>query len=225
MRLRNVTKVFFRDCLEHSVYHNIPVILGHFSSDIHCFEKDSLLHSSVIVQYVCLCKGVVDMVALCLLTAAVCLSDYFTRRIPNLILLIMMTIGILYRWQQMGAGGIPFCLFQTGIVILLFYPLFRIGALGAGDVKLFGVAAGYLPFQKVFLFVFISMLIAAIFSLIRLICDRQLRRRMGIFLGYVRLVAVKGALIPYPIERNGRDKICLSGPVLLCLILYLGGVW
>ena len=82
------------------------------------------------------------MVALCLLTAAVCLSDYFTRRIPNLILLIMMTIGILYRWQQMGAGGIPFCLFQTGIVILLFYPLFRIGALGAGDVKLFGVAAG-----------------------------------------------------------------------------------
>lgn len=165
------------------------------------------------------------MAVLCLYTTAACIFDYCRRRIPNILLAAMMTTGILFRWRQLGMCGIFLYVFQTGIVIAALYPFFRVGALGAGDVKLFGVAAGYLPFQKIFRFLFVSMLIAAIISLFRLIHDRQLRNRMVLFLSYVQLVAAKRTLLPYPAEKSGRDKICLSGPVLLCLILYLGGIW
>ncbi|MGN0401606.1 MAG: prepilin peptidase [Acetatifactor sp.] len=165
------------------------------------------------------------MAVLCLFTTAACVFDYCRRRIPNLLLAAMAVTGILFRWRQQGISGIPLYMFQICVLIAILYPLFRIGALGAGDVKLFGVAAGYLPFRKIFLFSFISMLIAANISLIKLIYSRQLRKRIFLFLKYVKTVAGKGALLPYPSEKNGTDKICLSGPVLLCLILYLGGVW
>ena len=59
------------------------------------------------------------------------------------------------------------CLFNTHLqdkVIALLYPLFKISAVGAGDVKLLGAAAGYFPFEKIFLFAFVSLLIAAIIS-------------------------------------------------------------
>lgn len=167
------------------------------------------------------------MAVLCLLMAAACGFDYCRRKIPNWLAAAMALAGVLYRFWCQGLIGVPWFLAEALLVMALLYPLFQIGALGAGDVKLFGVAAGYLPFRKVFLFSFVSMLIAAMISLVKLIRGKLFRERLGIFFHYLREVADKGALLPYPTEGSaGRNaKVCLSGPVLLSLLLYLGGVW
>lgn len=167
------------------------------------------------------------MAVLCLLMAAACGFDYCRRKIPNWLAAAMALAGILFRLWCQGLIGVPWFLAQALVVMGVLYPLFRIGALGAGDVKLFGVTAGYLPFRKIFLFSFVSMLIAAMISLVKLIRGKLFRERLGIFFHYVREVADKGALLPYPTGESagGNAKVCLSGPVLLSLLLYLGGVW
>lgn len=167
------------------------------------------------------------MAVLCLLMAAACGFDYCRRKIPNWLAAAMALAGILYRLWCQGLIGVPRFFAQALLVMALLYPLFQIGALGAGDIKLFGVVAGYLPFRKIFLFSFVSMLIAAMISLLKLIRGKLFKERLGVFFRYVREVTDKGALLPYPTEGSvsGNAKVCLSGPVLLSLLLYLGGVW
>lgn len=167
------------------------------------------------------------MAVLCLLMAAACGFDYGRRKIPNWLAAAMAAAGTLFRLWCQGLLGVPWFLVQALLVMGLLYPLFQIGALGAGDVKLFGVAAGYLPFHKIFLFSFVSMLIAAVISLMKLIRGKMFRERLEIFFHYVKEVAGKGKLQPYPAKglTGGNAKVCLSGPILLSLLLHLGGVW
>ena len=107
----------------------------------------------------------------------------------------------------------------------LLYPLFRIGALGAGDVKLYGAAAGYLPFLKVFPFLFYSLLAAAVFSLLKMCKQRYFTERVKYFFSYLAEVAATGSWKLY--LENERERaaagICLAGPALISIMLYLGG--
>lgn len=167
------------------------------------------------------------MAVLCLLLTTACGFDYRKRKIPNGLLAIMVLAGIAFRFRRDGAGGVPLYLGEAAATMALLYSFFRIGAVGAGDVKLLGAVAGYLPFKKIFLFSFVSLLIAAIISLVKLLVNKNFRERLGVFFGYLEEVVKKGALLSYPV--TGGDKksvsVCLSGPVLLSLLLYLGGVY
>lgn len=167
------------------------------------------------------------MAVLCLLTAAACGFDYCKRKIPNGITAFMAFAGILFRIRQSAAAGIPLYLGAAAAVMTPLYILYKIGAVGAGDVKLLGAAAGYLPFGKIFQFSFFSLLIAAIFSLIIMLVNKNFKERLGIFIGYLEKTAEKGALLPYPAPAGEKRTagVCLSGPVLLSLLLYLGGVY
>lgn len=142
------------------------------------------------------------MAALCVLLTVACGYDYREKRIPNYLIAVMTLLGVGWRFCRDGTGGIIFYLAGAFFIMSLLYPFFKIGTVGAGDVKLFGVAAGFLPFQKIFLFLFVSLLIAAIFSIFKLIVKR--RKKYG--------------------ERHPL-KICLSGPVLISVLLCLGGVY
>jgi len=156
-----------------------------------------------------------------------CGYDYCRRKIPNGLLIVVFLAGMGYRLQRDGPPGILLYLGQTAIAIALLYPLFKIGTVGAGDVKLLGAAAGYLPFQKIFLYFFVSLLAAAIISLGKLAANKNFRERLGVLTGYLKDIAKTGTLRPY--SKADRDEravsVCLSGPMLLSLLLYLGGVY
>ena len=116
---------------------------------------------------------------------------------------------------------------QAVMVICLLYFFFRLGTLGAGDVKLFGVTAGFLPFKKILVFLFFSLLIAAIISLIKLWKKNYFWERMQYLAGYLTDVWKSGRWRLYleNKEDNSDVEICLSGPILFSLLLYLGGVY
>ncbi len=163
------------------------------------------------------------MAALCVILAAACCYDYRDKRIPNCLVLLAAFWGAGWQSWDRGLSGIFLYLGQTVLVMACLYPFFKIGGLGAGDVKLLGVTAGYLPFQKILSFLFCSLLISAVVSMIRMWRKKMFRERMRCLSGYLQEVMASGSWKLYP--GAVPTGICLSGPALISLLLYLGGAY
>ncbi len=166
------------------------------------------------------------MVILCTFLAVVCIFDYSRGRIPNLLVLLTAAAGVGRGYLETGPGGVLQFLACAGGVMLLLYPFFRIGMLGAGDVKLLGVSAGYFPVKEIFYFLFFSMLIAAVFSIFQVIRERNAAERLQYFCEYCADVIRTGSWKLY-FSGGGRifAGVCLSGPVLCSALLHWGGVY
>lgn len=167
------------------------------------------------------------MAVLCVLLAAACCFDYKCRRIPNWLVALTAVTGVLWRFSRGGAWEAGSYAGTAALVMFLFYFLFKVGAVGAGDVKLLGVAAGYLPFGKILAFLFFSLLIAAMVSLAKMAARGYFLERMDYLLGYLRDVAKSGRWKLYLDAEQDRRAvgICLSGPVLASVLLYMGGIY
>lgn len=167
------------------------------------------------------------MTALCLFLAAAAFYDYRKGKIPNLLLIVMLFIGTGQSLGEKGAAGGGAFLAAVMIVTALLYPLFMIGTVGAGDVKLLGICAGYFPFGKILYFLFFSMLIAAIFSLIKLWKNKNAKERFFYLGEYLMEVAQTGKWRLY--LENERERkaagLCMSGPILISALLHMGGVY
>lgn len=167
------------------------------------------------------------MAALCVLLLVACGYDYRTRRIPNELIAVVAFCGVIWRFCGGGWIGILLYIGEMLCVALLMYPLFKIGTVGAGDVKLFGVSAGFLPFQKIFIFLFVSLLVAALISIVKLWKENNYRERFGFLLRYLTETLRSGKWHIY--LQNPAEKyclgVCLSGPILVSVLLYLGGAY
>ncbi|MCI8801017.1 A24 family peptidase [Acetatifactor muris] len=166
------------------------------------------------------------MTSLCVFLLIACVCDYREHRIPNSLTALMAVQGLIGRMWDEGAVGIILWLGGAVMAVALLYLLFKIGCLGAGDVKLFGVTAGYLPFKKILLFLFFSLLIAAIISLVKMWKENSFGRRIRYLSGYFRELLKNGQWRLYSQKENDRTSgICLAGPVFISILLYLGGVY
>ncbi len=94
------------------------------------------------------------MVVLCAFLVIACFYDYGSYRIPNALLLGMIPVGMVYRIMGEGAKGAFLFLMATVLTWIMFYPFFKIGGIGAGDVKLLGVCGGFFPAKQILLFLF-----------------------------------------------------------------------
>jgi len=149
--------------------------------------------------------------------------DYLKGKIPNVLLAVMLLVGLVLS----GTEEVLWFGIRCGVVVLLLYPLYKIGALGAGDVKLYGICAGYLPSQKFLFFFFLSLLIAAAISLIKMIRECNAIERLSYFCEYVIDVVQTGRFRLYVENERERRRvsICLAGPILGSVLLYVGGVY
>ena len=166
------------------------------------------------------------MAALCAMLMAACWYDYRKKKIPNLLIMAVFAFGVGWHLWREGITGSLFYLGQATAVMIPMYFLFQIGVIGAGDVKLLGVTAGFLPFHKLFLFLFVSLLIAAMLSLFKLLEQKNLVNRMRHMFSYFADAIRNGwSLYPESGMELSEAGICLSGPILVGLLLYLGGVY
>ena len=167
------------------------------------------------------------MGALCAFLLIAIYYDEKYRRIPNVLLLAMLVVGLIRRIYFHGAGGMLAFLLAAAFLMILLYPFFKIGALGAGDLKLFGVCSGYLSRDKILHFLFFSLLVAAIFSVVKLIVERNAKERLCYLVEYMLEVTRSGKWSLY--IRNKEDaykvSIPLASSVFASVLLYLGGVY
>ena len=167
------------------------------------------------------------MVLLCVFAVIACGFDYWLRRIPNLLLAIMVAVGVGRTVVLQGAEECLGFVLRMLCVTMSMYPLFKIGAIGAGDVKLYGVCAGYLPGDKILFFLFFSLLIGAGFSLIKIITEQNAKERLQYLIAYIAEVIKTGSWGLY--FANCRERrgccICLAGPILGSVLMYAGGIY
>lgn len=167
------------------------------------------------------------MIVLCLFLGVVCLFDYTKGKIPNLFIVLLLACGLVRHFFDKGVEGSICYAIITAAVLALLYPLFRIGGLGAGDVKLLSVCAGYFPVSQIFNFLFLSMLFSAVFSVLSLVKERNVRERAGYFCEYCVAVLRSGRWRLYLPAKGGRrfKGVCMSGPILCSALLGWGGVY
>lgn len=156
------------------------------------------------------------------------LADLWTNCIPNGLIVLGMVVGIsgklwcrLNLWQSVVSVLLAF---------LLMYPLFKIGALGAGDVKALMVVGSFLEIKGFLTILAASFVIGALFSLVKLLVENNGRERICYFLSYMAEVArtrqwkIYGE---YRAEDNGqyhRNKIHFAVPILFAVALWTGGM-
>ena len=167
------------------------------------------------------------MAVLFIMLSVICLTDHYRTRIPNSMMALLFLYGLGYRYWDAGGNGIAGYLINCVFVFLLLYPLFKIGTVGAGDVKLFSVTAGYLSRQELPCFLIISLLIAAIISIVKICRERCGRERLVYLCSYLVQVCRTGHWKLYFDNEAEMLKtgVCLSFPVLVSILLHIGGVY
>lgn len=86
----------------------------------------------------------VSLISLVLLLAYATWSDFRDRRIPNWLTFSGVLLGLLLNTMTMGASGLGFAILGTVVGLLVFLPIYALGRMGAGDVKLMAMTGAFL---------------------------------------------------------------------------------
>ncbi len=128
--------------------------------------------------------------------------DMITKKIPNLLILILIISGIFSQSYIHGTDGTLASLAGTGVGLILLFPLYCLGGLGAGDVKLMSAAGSFLNAPTALLAVVMSVNTAAVIGIFLLIVHGGLRPYLRRYLTMAKTCLATGSLIYIPPATN-----------------------
>lgn len=171
-------------------------------------------------------NGCQSVLLLLLLLSA--FADLRTDRIPNGFIAFGMMIGFIGSFYS-GRGPLEI-LGSASLAFLLLYPLYKIGALGAGDVKLFIMIGSFCAAGELLVILAGAFVIGAAFSLVKLFAEHNGRERAQYFLSYLSEIVRSGHWKVYGEDLTKdyhtycRNKIHFAVPVLFSAALRIGGL-
>lgn len=166
------------------------------------------------------------MLLLLLLSA---LADLKTDRIPNGFLLLGVVIGI--SGSILSGRQLPDILISVFLAFLLMYPLYMIGALGAGDVKLFVVIGSFQTVGEFMVILAGAFVIGAGFSVLKLFAEKNGRERFRYFFSYLHEVwrtgqwRIYGEDLKQDYHTYCKNKIHFAVPILFSAVCRMGGLF
>lgn len=170
------------------------------------------------------CQSV--LILLLLLSA---LADLKTDRIPNAFILLGVLIGI--SGSILSGRELSEILTSVFLAFLLLYPLFRIGAFGAGDVKLFVMIGSFQTVGEFMAILVGAFVIGAGFSLMKLVAEKNGRERFYYFFSYLHEVLrtghwkIYGEDLKQDYHTYCKNKIHFAVPILFSAVCRIGGVF
>lgn len=133
-------------------------------------------------------------VCLFLFLAVAVITDLKSNRIPNWLLLIGLVVGLLTTEHLIES------ILGSFLIILIFFPLFRLGVLGAGDIKCMAMISLYLTQQRLWSALVYTFLLAAGIAVYYIfhsyyfhVSKKKVHLAVPIFLG--TLISVGGAYL------------------------------
>ena len=87
--------------------------------------------------------------------------DFQTGKISNRLIVSGLIWGLAFRLMGDGMAGVLPFLIHISIPVILFILLFQIRAIGAGDIKLFSVAGGFLSIRQLLYLLLTAFVVAA----------------------------------------------------------------
>lgn len=114
-----------------------------------------------------------------------------------------------------GYEGLPGLLIRVAWPVATLYILFFIRAMGAGDIKLFGVISGFLNTEMMISVLCVSFFIGAGFSCYRILKNKDIFYRLTRIAEYFRSCFVEGRILTYSTVDKENSKlrfgICILG--------------
>ena len=163
--------------------------------------------------------------------AGAVLMDLKTGEIANGWIVILWLAG--FAAGGMSRGAVGFLTFLTGALlpILTLFWLFCFRMIGAGDIKLLSALGGFLGPAAILKCICLSFIFGAILSAGILLFCGNIRQRLLKFTTYFKhyiLPKLQGkAVVPVPYRDGkwGMECIHFSVPILLSVLLWLGGFY
>lgn len=149
--------------------------------------------------------------------------DLRDHRVPNWWVLGGGGIGLGIVWWLYAGGAdtawqIPVWFFLRLLVaIAVFFPLFYVRMIGAGDIKLIALICGFLEFRDGSLSIVYGFLIGAAMALIKMLVQRNLFQRLNYLYAYFRRLILTKEVRAY--NDPSRDGYAHTIPFGLCLFL------
>lgn len=151
--------------------------------------------------------------------------------VPNVLIAIAGSYGFLCSvYYQNFFSHIPGMIFP----ILLLYPFYKIGTMGAGDMKLFSVIGLYVSFSESMTCMFLAFMISAIYGVILLVLSKEVKERFSYLISYLKDCMQIGHFRYYYVDSFGKKlsftkeqetKIHMTIPILLSVLIHLGGAF
>lgn len=160
------------------------------------------------------------------------ITDLSATRIPNLFILIGLITGVFYRILWRGERNYLYILLGILIPFFVFFPLFVIKAMGAGDIKLFMMTGTFFTIGENVKCIVIAVLLGGIIAAVKVLIYKNLGERIRSMWTYLKAVyrhAVVGNTyeIPY-MDSKDKETVKTAGikfslPILLAAIIVMGG--
>ena len=150
------------------------------------------------------------------LAAAACWFDVRTRRIPNWLTFPAAFLGLAAATAAHGGHGMVASAAGLLVGLALFFPVFFLKGLGAGDVKLMGALGAWLGTSMIFGVAFYTTLAGGVVALALLVRHRysgQAARNLRLLLTHWRVFGIK-PLDSLTLETSAGPKLPYALPIL-----------
>lgn len=165
-----------------------------------------------------------------LITTVAAVDDLATGKVRNLIFYVGIVCSQIWCLVNYSVEKALKALVFAVIIAMILFPLFMIGCLGAGDIKLLMVIAGFYELKDMLRFIFVIFFIGAVIGAVMLICKGMLIKRVKRVLVYFAGIIRNGSIDKYneftsvkTIETDC-NKIHFTLPILIGLILDVKGI-
>ncbi|MCM1494813.1 MAG: A24 family peptidase [Bacteroides sp.] len=147
--------------------------------------------------------------------------DLRSYRIPNLLIVIGLTVGISWSFYNAGWNGLLESVAGIGLPVVVLFLLHQLRMLGAGDIKLFSVIGGFVghPVWGILLYSFIA---GGILAAIQMLYHRILVSRMKSFWSYIHTCYKTRQIIPY---HSGFDQGYTGNTIHFSIAICMGYGW
>lgn len=166
------------------------------------------------------------IITLLLILLIASVYDVIYLKIPNMIIMTGIIIGIYMQYSQYALIGIMRASGGIVIPILLLYPLFLIRALGAADIKLFCVIGAFVTLENLFHIMIGAFLFGAIISLAKMLIQKSIYYRMQFLANYIQKTIKNGQVELYHGKTLDRKSVIpFALPITISVFLKIGGVF
>ena len=155
------------------------------------------------------------------LAGAACWFDVRTRRIPNWLTFPAAALGLVAATVAHGGHGTVSSAAGLLVGLALFFPLFVLKGLGAGDVKLMGALGAWLGTSMIFGVAFYTTLAGGVLALALIVrhrYGRQAARNLWLLLMHWRVFGIR-PLDSLTLETSAGPKLPYALPIAAGLAL------
>ena len=155
--------------------------------------------------------------------AAACATDLHSRRIPNWLTFGAAAAAIATQFAMGGQSGVQHAMGGWVTGLFLFMPMFLLGGMGAGDVKLLAALGAWLGAGDTFWLAIYASLAGGVIALVMALQRGYLKTAFGNIGGLIRFWSIFG-LKPMPamtLEHGKAPRLAYAVPVFVGTVVTL----